>query len=173
VRTRVFLAISFLLFSSSCIFGPSRSNGIKYARHGKIYISHNSFYTVGTLDDTWKPFETRERVVAYYNKHLDTTLYTDAFCSTSFDDLNHQQLITQKIEGLEDIVVISERTFSLDNRLAASRTVNARIDGVAVTIENVVVKKNVCLFDFVLISTPASFKEAQSSFQSFYEGFHF
>lgn len=63
--------------------------------------------------------------------------------------------------------------FRLAGRRALRSTIDAELDGVPITLEVVVVKKNGCLFDLTYISPPSSYEEGLGDFDKVVEGFRF
>ena len=65
------------------------------------------------------------------------------------------------------------RDFRLADRDALRTRVHARLDGVAVRLELVVLKKNGCLFDLTYIAAPEVFAAGYADFERVVNGFDY
>ena len=170
---KVVCIVLLIFMQTSCIFGPNRFRGVMSYRNDKVYLFHDRYYRVGQLPAGWERMKTKVRAIAFHHKDYRSTLFTDAFCYDSFDDAPNHELISQMVGGLEQLKLIQEDSFVLNNRGALKKMHSATLDGVPITITSVVIKKNRCLFDFVAIAPRQSDAKAEEDFVTFYEGFNF
>ena len=70
-----------------------------------------------------------------------------------YDNSSLTNLQKNLLSGLDNIRIINREDVSLYNRKAIKLTANARLDGVLVYLDVYTVKKNRCVYDFVLISS--------------------
>lgn len=67
----------------------------------------------------------------------------------------------------------SQRAIEIVSREGLRTRVHAKLDGVPVQLELVVLKKNGCLFDLQFIASPSVFEAGLGSFDAVVEGFAF
>jgi hypothetical protein len=60
----------------------------------------------------------------------------------------------------------------MDGREAMHTVMRAKLDGVAKMFDAFVLKKDGCVYDFVVISSPANFDSNRQVFENFVSGFH-
>lgn len=131
-------------------------------------------YGVGDLSTGWKRGNVSPyKVLVFYNDEYKSSIETDAFCGRSFDDASLRVLTSHLHAGISDKKTKSESPMMLDGREALRSVVEGKVDGIAVIIDSVVIKKDNCLFDFVLISNPTKVSSAVVDFEKFFGGFRY
>jgi len=171
-HTWLFILI-FLLpacFLSSGIKNPGKVQGYKLG----LVKTEKGSYGVGVLPPAWKQSPLAPyKVLVFYNESYQSSIETDAFCDRSFDDASLSVLTTHLHVGIAEKKIKKENPFMLDGRAALRSIVNGKVDGVEVVLDSVVIKKDNCLFDFVLVSKPSKYSGAVSDFEKFFEGFRY
>jgi len=168
------LVTLFIVWQSGCLFGGKSSyHGVKSYREGRVFLPEHRSYNVGELPRGWYEIETDARAIAFYHDAYRSTMFTDAFCKDAFDDVSHEKLIAKMVGGLQGLQTISSKTFQLDERRALQKHFRGSLDGIEVGVVAVVVKKDQCLFDFVLVTPPQPEKQVTEDFEHFYQAFHF
>lgn len=158
---------------AGCLFGPVRYRGVKSYRDGQVFIRHGKTYRVGTLPEGWRGLDTRARVIAFYHPDLHSTIFTDAFCGSSFEDVQSEDLLGRMALGLEHVRILEESPVELDGRGGHMKKLTAHVDGVAHELRLVTVKKGGCVFDFAAVSPLAPAPQVAHDFEIFYRGFHY
>ena len=164
------LLLSTLVFSA-CLFRPNPVNGVRKFSRSEVYLSNAVRYRVGELPETWESNSSKARVAAYYNANSVSTIYSSAFCDKQFDDARLTELAQQLESGLEDRSPAKRVPVSIGKHEALQTQFTGKLDGVEVAVQAIVLKKNGCSFDFVLIQNAQSRVEALHDFQKFYQGF--
>ena len=168
---QVSLLIFFTAFCSACLFGPSHTSGVKkFSRH-QVELKDGTRYRVGALAPEWKRSASRAKVASFYHAQLQSTIYSDAFCGAQFEDAKPAELLSQLESGLEGKSQLKRSTIQLSGREALQSAFLGKLDGAEVSTQAIVLKRDRCLFDFVLISQPSFFSAAQADFQAFIAGF--
>lgn len=165
------LMVLVLCFSlSSCFGGVKKTGRVVGYKEGRV-LTKKGHYLVGPLPAAWEQINLGKAMVAFYNPALKSTISTDSFCDQAYNDSSLKNLTQHLFPGLQDINVIEEQPFQLDRRGALKTLVDAKLDGVPVMVNIVVLKKDWCLFDFFLVSEKAYFSQAAQDFEVFYRGF--
>jgi hypothetical protein len=166
------LLIAVTILSTSCIFGPSTRKVMSY-RNQHVYLTNRQTYDVGQLPPAWERMRVKAYSIAFHDESLGSTIATDAFCGPAYEDSPLATLTSQMMAGVENYEIVSSREFMLDERGALRTVVTGRTDGVDLTYDIVVIKKNKCIFDFMLISPMGNYSTARADYEGFYSGFHY
>jgi len=170
---RLFISFFTLLILSACFFGKGIKNSgrvIDY-KPGKV-ITQGGGYGVGVLPAGWRRVEIKPyRTISFRNDALESTITTDAFCDASFDDASLKTLTVHLHMGLDEQKQISQKELTLSGRAALRTVVQGKVDGVLMSLDTVVIKKDSCLFDFALVGDPTKYAQASSDFEKFYGAF--
>ncbi len=167
------IIVAFLMADANCVFGPNHYYGVMSVRGNRVFIRHDRWYTVGKLPEGWHQLKTGVKAASWYNSDHDATISTDVFCERSVDDRPLSVVAGQIAGAIEDRRVTDNGEFMLDGRGALRQTVNGMVDGVALTMDLVVLKKNNCAFDFVTIAPSDRVAAVTPVFEDFFNAFHF
>lgn len=159
--------------SGGCIFGPQPFKGVMSYRNGRVYLRRGTFYRVGKLPAEWERMRTRARAISFYNPKYRSSISTDAYCGRSVGDRSLDSLGGEIISALEDRTVIEEENFSLNRRGAVRQLVKGSVDGVAVVVDLVIVRKDGCVFDLYATMPPERRELVRGSFETFFGGFSY
>jgi hypothetical protein len=108
---------------------------------------------------------------AYYNASLGATVYADSSCGKKYDDSPLTVLSNHLTMGFEDVEQVDQSAGELSGRGSLERISKANLDGVPVMLATTVVKKDICVFDLILIARPDSFEAALADYRSLRDGF--
>lgn len=185
-------AISLAFFALSC----SRWNGeSEYHPSKKLFSSGGNAratsFGVGLPGRGWKPYPEDESglQVAWFHpdsasviqvrsqcaEHGDSTLemFTEHI-GADFEDWEIIQSDTGKRDRRgRPIMKLHQKELQLIDRRAVRTSISAKLDGVAIHLEIVVVKKNGCLFDLMYISRPEDYEKRLKAFEQVVAGFRF
>ena len=157
---------------TACFGGVKKTGKVVGYKEGRV-LTKQGFYSVGSLSPEWERMKVGKAVVAFYNPQLKSTISTDSFCDQAYNDSSLKNLTTHLFPGLQDTDVVDQEPFMLGGRGALQTLIKAKLDGVPVMVNIVVVKKDWCLFDFFLVSEKDYYARAAEDFQAFYQGFSF
>ncbi len=163
-----------LFISGSCIFKSPKHRGVMSYRHGKVFLQYGGYYRVGELPGGWRRLDSDARAITWYNENYKASISTDAFCGKSFSDRPLDTLGGELASALSnDRKTTSAKDMTLDGRGALRLAVAGTLDGVAVNMDIVVVKKDGCNFDFYAVMPPDAPYDVTSDFEEFFKGFHY
>lgn len=167
-----FFVLFFMIFFQGCFGGVKNRGKVKDYRSGKV-IMKKGFYQVGELPSSWTRQKLDKAVINFRNENLQSNLATEAFCDRAYNDSNLKSLTQHLFGGMQETEILSEDPLMLDGRAAQYTHLSGKMDGVPVKVGIVVIKKDWCLFDFFLVSSPESYEAAHRDFVNFYQGFQF
>jgi hypothetical protein len=158
---RVWLAVSWLLLSACS--GGAYQRGV--FREGDLR------YRIGDLPTQWKRVQIEDADLTF--RHSDGgAILVNALCGQDhIDDVPLDVLVNQALFGVEDRQEKSRTPFTLDGRAALRAHIIGTVDGVAVELDLVVMKKDNCTFDFQLIAGKDEFLARRPDFEGLFSGF--
>lgn len=162
------------MFCVGCFLkGASNPGKVRGYSPGFVKTDKGS-YAVGPLPTSWRRGRVGNyKVLVFYNDAYQSSIETDAFCDQSFDDASLRVLTNHLHASLSKPKTRSETPMTLDGRGALRSVAEGTVDGIPMVVDSVVIKKDNCLFDFVLISKPSFYTSATQDFESFFEGFRY
>lgn len=173
-KIKILILLTLPLIFTQCMFGGGSKVGKVRGYKPGMVLTEKGFYNVGILKKPWQRMHVAfYRVISFYQKGLKSTIETDAFCDGAYDDASLKVLTTHLQMALDSKKTISEKNLMLDNRGALRTVVEGKVDGVPITLDTVVIKKNDCVFDFSLISKPDEYNLVVSDFETFFNGFKY
>lgn len=148
-------------------------------------------FGIGLPGEGWRPYPEKEsgvqvawlsqasssviQVRSQCAEHGDSTLemFTEHI-GADFGDWRVREIDTGKRDH-RDRPVLKEvqEHFRLAGRQALRSTIDAELDGVEISLEVVVLKKDGCLFDLTLIAPPKHFEGGLGAFERVVKGFRF
>jgi hypothetical protein len=134
-----------------------------------VYDDGTVRYRVGDVGRGWDRVEVDDNDLAFTHESLGT-VSVNSTCS-DYEDVPEQALMNHLLFGMRERVYKLEETVTLDGRGALHTVVDLELDGVPLTLEVFVLKKDGCVYDLSLISGRASFAQARPSFQRLIAGF--
>lgn len=154
-------AIAALL--AACASGP-QFNGTEYR-------SDQVSFRLGPLPPGFRRIQTDEALLGFQNSDAGDTIAVNARCGLDGDDVPLQALVNHLFLQFTAREKVSERSFKLDGRDALEVELDAALDGVKRRFLIIVMKKDGCVYDFVLVSPRALSDSDKSQFHGMVEGF--
>jgi hypothetical protein len=150
-------------FGAAC-GGPTFSQG--------IYDNGVVRYRVGQLGPGWERVEVQEGdALAFFHQELGANVSVNATCQ-EYEDVPEAALFNHLLFGMRERVFRLEETLSLDGRGALHAIVDVELDGVPVTLEVYMLKKDGCVYDMTLIASRQAFERARPGLARLVSGFH-
>jgi hypothetical protein len=182
MATRARLLLLLLLFPTLLVLTPGCATprgsfeGGWFVRPIKLqgpagHFSHTLGYRIGTPGSGWAQASTPPGDFAYYNASLGATLYTNSSCGKKYDDSPLSVLSNHLIMGFENVEQRDQQDGMLAERKSLERISTAELDGVPVVLASTVVKKDVCVFDVILIGRPDGFEQALAEYRGLRDAF--
>lgn len=128
-------------------------------------------YRIGALDERWRLVHQEGASVGYYSDAVGGVIEANATCRDDADAAPLPALTRQLLIGYTERHVEEQKTVPLDEREALRTRVSAKLDGVPMTLELYVMKRNGCIFDLSYAAPPDAFPRGADDFQRFVGGF--
>lgn len=136
---------------------------------GRLYRSGDLSFRVGPTPSSWRPIEVEQTLLAYRDDQNGATIALNGRCHKDGDDVPLTALTHHLFLQFTDRQVISQRELEITGRAALRTEMNASLDGVPKHYVVYVLKKDGCVYDFMLIAD--SVQADLKSFDTFVEGF--
>ncbi|MBL0698391.1 hypothetical protein [Comamonas sp. JC664] len=128
-------------------------------------------YRIGELPARWERVWLEDNDLAFAEAGTGRAISVNATCK-GHDDPSLQVLTRHLLAGFTDRQEVSARTFPMDGREALRSRYLAKMDGVPVQLELVVLKKDTCVFDFTYVAPPGAAADARmADFDGVLSGF--
>jgi hypothetical protein len=139
---------------------------------GQVYRGPEVSYEVGSLQAGWRRVEVaRENDAAWSHGKLASVVQVNASCNPELD-IPHEALTGHLMIGFTEREYESQQRVPLAAREALRTHVRAKLDGVPRELLLYVLKKNGCVYDFVLVGPPDErFDRARDDFERLVQGF--
>ncbi|WP_342377916.1 hypothetical protein NVS55_01260 [Myxococcus stipitatus] len=127
-------------------------------------------YRVGPLPKAWSRVWLEDNDLAFAEAGTGRALSVNATCK-GHDDPPLQVLTRHLLMGFTERREVSQGLITLDGREALRSRFLAKMDGVPVELELVVLKKDNCVFDFTYVAPPGLAEERMPDFDALLAGF--
>lgn len=136
---------------------------------GGMYTRDGLAYRVVEPAGGWRRIAFEDNDLAWLSAQ-GHVIAVNATCS-GHEDPQLEVLMNHLVIGFTDREWVSKKKFELDGREAMRSQVKARLDGVATSLDLVVLKKNGCVHDFTYVSPTGLEAAHQAEFDALIEGF--
>lgn len=157
-------AVSFALASTlaGCASGGRFEHG--------VYRDHRIAYRVGPLPPEWARARARRGDVAFTHTG-GGTIYTESECGAAAEDVPLPVLTNHLFFDVVIVDELSREALTLDGRAALRTRIIGELDGVPVALDAVVLKKDGCVYDLVLVAGADRLDARARDFEAFFTGF--
>jgi hypothetical protein len=153
-----------------CIVFQASACG-KSSWDGRVYRGNNMEFRAGHVPTGWRRIEDDGALLTFRDAERDLLVTVNGRCGKDGDDVPLQALTQHLFVYFTDRNVIEQRVVSLDGRDALRTELSAKLDGVARQFIVYVMKKNGCVYDFILIGAPNVQTASKAEFDQFVLGF--
>ena len=162
-----------LLFAGGCASGWDGGR-IHYKTWQPAWkgMDRDATFRVGDPGDGWRPHRETGVQVAWSKAKTPAVIQVRSQCDEHGDSDLASFTDHLRID-FNEWIIERQSAIEIVGREGLRTRVHARLDGVAVDLELVVLKKNGCLFDLQYIASPSRFEDGMRSFDRVVEGFAF
>jgi len=136
---------------------------------GRVYHKDDLSFRVGPVPESWQPIEVDGALVAYRDRSSAATVALSGRCGLDGDDVPLSALTHHLFLQFTERELLSQKVTELDGREALRTELSAKLDGVPMHYLVYVLKKDGCVYDFMLIG--ASDSAGVNGFERFVQGF--
>jgi hypothetical protein len=129
-------------------------------------------FRVGPVPKEWRRVDAPGQAVAFRDDANDVSVLVGARCNVASDDAPLLALTNHLVMGTTERDILSQETVPFDGREAMHTVLRAKLDGVLMTYDLWVTKKDGCVYDLVYIAAPEHEAAGRPAFERFVTGFH-
>ncbi|WP_224372902.1 hypothetical protein [Hyalangium versicolor] len=160
------------LFLLLALTGLLATTGCRRVRfEDSVFTKKQVSYKVGELPNYWHRVFVEGNDLAFSEQDTGRALSINSTCE-GHDDPPLPVLIRHLLMGFTDRQEVSQQLVPLDGREAMRSRHTAKLDGVPVDLELVVLKKDGCVFDFTYVAPPGQAEARMPDFDALLAGFH-
>jgi hypothetical protein len=138
---------------------------------GHTYASGAVQFQTGPIAPGWHRMEAESALLAFRDPARDLVVSVNGRCGKDGDDVPLSALTQHLFLYFTDRQPLTQVALSLDGREALRTELSAKLDGVPRRFVVYVLKKDGCVYDFVLIAEPAVSPNSIGEFDRFVSGF--
>ena len=139
---------------------------------GGVYRDGPVAFRIGSAPSGWRRIDVSDAALAWRDDAHDASVLVNGRCGSKDDDTPLSALTNHLIMGTTEREFVREDTIPFDGREARHSVLKAKLDGVAMTFDIFVEKKNGCVYDLVYVARPDAFDGGAPEFERFVSGFH-
>jgi hypothetical protein len=128
-------------------------------------------YSLEPLPRSWSGVNPGGADEAWWHESTGATLYTDSNCEKGYSDSSLERLARAQSAAIDDPRMASETTFRLAGREAYTAHFLGQVDGVPVAVTTTVLKKAMCIYDFVLVAPISGVDSLLPDYEAFVASF--
>jgi hypothetical protein len=158
-------SIAALIVIAGCAGAAPRSfDGATY-RDGPVA------FQIGAVPSTWRAVEVTDASLAYRDEAHGASILLNARCHRPDEGTPLVALTNHLLMGSTVREVVSQDTEPFDGREALHTKMRAKWDGVPISFDIYVTKKDGCIYDFVYMGDPTGYDEGTRDFEGFVRSF--
>jgi hypothetical protein len=153
--------VALILSATACATSPSFA--------GNVYRDSTVAYRIGSLPEGWERTNLPGSNLSFHHTGGGSIL-VNAVCR-DLRDLSLDVLTNQALFGVEEKHELSRQPVTLDGRGGLRTRLDGAMDGVPMSLELVLVKKDGCVHDFLLAAGRDVFPARTAAFEALVAGF--
>ncbi len=161
---RTAIVLGFVALASACA-GPARSFD------GEVYRSGPVAFRIGPIPRGWRHVEVTDAALAFRDDAHGASILVNARCKKPDDVTPLVALTNQLVMGSTEREVAAQEVEPFDGREALRTRMRAKWDGVPMSHEIFVLKRDGCVYDFVYSGAPEGFEAGVPAFDAFARSF--
>lgn len=122
---------------------------------------------INFLSSNWRPLTPDTADYAVQNPITSSIITANSMCK-KYDSTSLKHLTINIMSGVEEPETLEIQTLKFSGREALKTSIKGKLDGVVTYMDIMTVRKNRCVYDFILISPSLkTFNKDRSSFERF------
>ena len=138
---------------------------------GQVYRTEQLAFRLRTVPAEWRSVETEGALLAFRDPGAGAMVAVGGRCGKDGDDVPLPALTHHLFLHFTEREVLEQRLIDMDGREALRSELLAKLDGVPRRVIVVVLKKDGCVYDFMLVAAPPIGSQSIEGFDAFVAGF--
>jgi hypothetical protein len=139
---------------------------------GQVFRGGGVAFRTGPVPAGWARIEDTAALLAFRDERDRASVMVNGRCGKDGDDVPLSALTEHLFLTFTERSAEEEQVVPFDGREARRTVLLAKLDGVPQRFEAVVLKKDGCVYDLILVADPGGFAGARPGFDGFVSGFH-
>lgn len=139
--------------------------------NGQVFQTDDTSYRIGTLPTSWVRQDIDGGDLAYRNTQFDGTMTVDSTCNEKKKNYSLKALSESLLIGIKGKEALEREEITVDGQPALKTIYIGSLDNVPIKIATVVLRKNICIYDFTYASSPEHFDIGIVDFNNFISQF--
>jgi hypothetical protein len=139
---------------------------------GDVYRGDGLAFRIGEIPPSWKRLSVSQARLAFRDEASEASILVNGRCGKDGDDVPLLALTKHLFMSFTEKQIVEQKVIPMDGREAMHTIMSAKLDGVPKAFDAYVLKKDGCVYDFVCISSPATFEANRAPFETFVAAFH-
>jgi len=123
-------------------------------------------YTTDHPGRLWAAVDPGGADKAWWHTENGAAVYTDSNCEQAFVDNPLERLAQAQAAAIDEAEMVESREHRLAERAALTVVYKGQLDGVPVSVTTTVLKKNQCIYDFVLVAPVDRVEEVLGAYET-------
>jgi hypothetical protein len=128
-------------------------------------------YRVGKLSEGWQIAHKEHSAIGFYHAGIGAVIGADATCRDDAEAAPLSALTNRLLGGYTERKIDAQETVPLAGREALRTRLTAKLDGVPMALDLLVLKRNGCVFDLSYAAPPDRYRAGLPDFERFVGGF--
>ncbi len=139
--------------------------------NGQVFQTDDTSYTIGALPSSWVIQDIDGGDLAFRNTQFDGTMTVDSTCNEKKKNYSLKALSESLLIGIHGKEALGREEITVDGQPALKTIYIGSLDNVPIKIATVVLRKNICIYDFTYASSPEHFDIGIVDFNNFLSQF--
>lgn len=146
--------------------------GNKATIKGNSISTDYTSYTIKTPPPPgWKRIDVEDSDAGFFNQRYSAVITVNSTCK-DYQDATPEVLTRHLLFGIGDQKIHSQKTVSIAGREGVLTDVSGTLDGVPNHLKLLVVNRDYCTYDIMLVTPPDTFEEAVAAFDALVASFN-
>jgi hypothetical protein len=138
---------------------------------GAVYRGEGFAFRIPPTPPSWKPLDVSDAALAYRDERHGGTVLLNARCGMDGDEVPLVALTTHLFFDFTERDIKQQEVVPFDGREAMHTLISARLDGVPMSYDVWVLKKDGCVYDMIYAAPEESFDSGRDDFTTLVRGF--
>lgn len=138
---------------------------------GQVFQTDDTSYRIGTLPSTWKRNNVEGGDLAFNNSAINATLTVNSTCNEKKKNYSLRALSESLLIGINGKEALERKEITVDGQQALRTIYTGSLNNVPIQIATVVLRKDICIYDFTYASSPQNFDLGIVDFDNFVSQF--
>ncbi|MGB2692428.1 MAG: hypothetical protein WBB48_12335 [Thermodesulfobacteriota bacterium] len=137
----------------------------------QVFQTDDTSYRIGALPASWKRNKIDGGDLAFTNSQIDATMTVNSTCNEKKKNYSLRALSESLLIGIKGKEALEREEIIVDGQQALKTIYTGSLNNVPIKIATVVLRKDICIFDFTYASSPDRFDLGIVDFDNFVSQF--